>query len=366
MHPRHLYVHVPFCARRCAYCDFAIAVRRNVPVDEYLDSLRREIEGKAASSYRLESVYLGGGTPSRLGATGISRAMDVIRSSFEFEGDTEITIEANPDDVDATQAAAWRAAGINRVSLGIQSFDNSVLQWMHRIHDADGAADAFRTLRDAGFENISIDLIFALPQSLNRSWNSDLAKALELGPDHVSLYGLTIEHSTPLGRWRDRGSVVPADEEIYAAEFLMADRMMSHSGFDHYEVSNFAKPGKRSRHNSAYWTGAPYLGLGPSAHSYDGENRSWNVPQYAEWVSKLSRGESVVVERERLTDENRIAEKVYLGLRTNNGLVISDSDKASADRWSSEGWANIEGNRVRLTSEGWLRLDSLAAALTGL
>jgi oxygen-independent coproporphyrinogen-3 oxidase len=364
--PRHLYVHVPFCARRCAYCDFAIAVRRNVPVDEYLASLEREIESKVSTSYRLESVYLGGGTPSRLGKLGIERTMDLVRSRFELQDDTEITIEANPDDVDANQAAAWRGAGVNRVSLGIQSFDDSVLQWMHRIHNASGAINAFRTLRGAGFDNISVDLIFALPQSLNRSWESDLTKALELEPEHVSLYGLTIEHSTPLGRWRDRGSVIAADEDTYAAEFLMADRMMSDAGFDHYEVSNFAKPGRRSRHNSAYWSGAPYVVIGPSAHSYDGEGRSWNVPQYTEWVSKLSLGESVVVERERLTYENRIAEKVYLGLRTNSGLEISESDKVSADRWRSEGWANVEGNRVRLTSEGWLRLDSLAAALTGL
>lgn len=366
MDPRHLYVHVPFCARRCAYCDFAIAVRRNVPVDEYIASLEREIDSKVSPPYRLESVYLGGGTPSRLGSVGIERTLDLVRSSFELEDDIEITIEANPDDVGEDQAAAWRAAGVNRVSLGIQSFDDSVLQWMHRIHDGSGAINAFRTLRGAGFDNISVDLIFAIPQSLNRSWESDLIQALDLEPEHVSLYGLTIEHSTPLGRWRDRGSVTAADEETYAAEFLLADSLMSAAGFDHYEVSNFAKSGRRSRHNSAYWSGAPYLGIGPSAHSYDGQARSWNVSQYAEWVSKLSRGESVVVERESLTDENRIAEKVYLGLRTNSGLEISELDRVSADRWSSEGWANVEGNRVRLTSEGWLRLDSLASALTGL
>lgn len=366
MNHRHLYVHVPFCARRCVYCDFAIAVRRDVPVAEYLDSLRLEIESKRTARELLDSVYLGGGTPSRLGARGIASAMDLVRDHFDVGGETEVTIEVNPDDVDVAHAVAWRAAGVNRISLGIQSFDDSILEWMHRIHDASGAVNAFSTLRNAGFENISIDLIFALPDSLHRSWESDLDKAIQLQPDHISLYGLTIEHSTPLGRWSDRGSIAAADEEIYAAEFLMADSMMSDAGFDHYEVSNFAKPGRRSRHNSAYWSGASYLGIGPSAHSYDGAVRSWNVPHYAEWVAKLSRGESVVLQSEQLTDHNRTAEKVYLGLRTDSGLVISDSELASADRWSNQGWANVEGNRVRLTSEGWLRLDSLAAALTGL
>ena len=366
MDQRHLYIHVPFCARRCSYCDFAIAVRRKVPVDEFLDGVRRELTSRNPRHVALDSVYLGGGTPSRLGADGITRLMDMVRERFDVTTETEVTIEANPDDVDSLEAAAWRRAGVNRVSLGIQSFDDNVLGWMHRIHDSSAATNAFEVLRKTGFDNISIDLIFALPRSLERSWETDLEKGLALEPDHVSLYGLTIERSTPLARWTDRGSVIPADEEIYAAEFLLADQMMSAAGYEHYEVSNFARPGRRSRHNSAYWSGAPYLGIGPSAHSYDGETRSWNVAQYSDWVSKLSTGESVVAEWERLTSENRAAEKVYLGLRTTSGLVISDSDRPSASRWSSEGWANIDGDRVRLTTEGWLRLDSLASALTGL
>jgi len=311
-------------------------------------------------------VYLGGGTPSRLGADGIGRVIELVRERFGLSSDTEITIEANPDDIDSTQAVAWKNAGVNRISLGIQSFDDAVLKWMHRVHDSRSALAAFETLRAAGFDNISIDLIFALPASLERSWRTDLERAIDLRPEHISLYGLTIERSTPLGRWYDRGTVVPADEEIYAAEFLVADQMMSAAGYEHYEVSNFSLPGRKSRHNSAYWTGAPYLGIGPSAHSFDGETRSSNVRQYAEWVPRVLRGESPIVDAERLTESNRVAEKVYLGLRTTAGLVISDADRQSADNWSRQGWANIDGERVRLTTEGWLRLDSLAAALTGL
>ncbi len=305
MDPRHLYVHVPFCARRCTYCDFAIAVRRVVPVDEYLDSIRRELDIRSSTQQSLDSVYLGGGTPSRLGAEGVARLIAIVRERFEVTSETEVTIEANPDDVDSEQASAWRRAGINRVSLGIQSFDDRVLAWMHRVHDSRQALDAFHTLRGAGFDNISLDLIFALPRSLDRSWTADLHRALDLKPEHISLYGLTIEHSTPLARWTDRGSIIPADEEMYSADFLLADQQLTSAGYEHYEVSNFARPGRMSRHNSAYWSGSPYLGIGPSAHSFDGDTRSWNVAQYADWSSRLTRCESVIAESERLTDENR-------------------------------------------------------------
>lgn len=362
---KHLYVHVPFCARRCTYCDFSIAVRRVTPVAEYVASLETELDKRGLTG-SLTTVYLGGGTPSRLGGEGIRQVLGLIRERFSLEPAAEITIEANPDDVTADDAAAWRSAGINRISLGIQSFDDSVLGWMHRIHDSVAAVRSFEILRDAAFENISIDLIFALPESLNRSWKRDLEKAIALSPDHISLYGLTIEPATPLARWSDRGLITPGGEDLYAAEFLLADSLTVSAGYEHYEVSNFARPGKKSRHNSAYWSGAEYAGVGPSAHSFDGNSRSWNANAYADWVSRLSRGESVVTGSEVLTNENRLAEKVYLGLRTRSGLAVTTRDLGSAGLWSKKGWATVDGDVVRLTSEGWLRLDSLAAGLTGL
>lgn len=314
----------------------------------------------------LKTVYLGGGTPSRLGGGGIRDVLALVRDRCTLAPDAEITIEANPDDVTREDALGWLAAGVNRVSLGIQSFDDSILKWMHRVHDSAAAVRSFETLRGVGFENISIDLIFALPQSVERLWQRDLEKALGLGPEHISLYGLTIEPKTALARWTDRGSVSPSDEDQYAQEFLLADSMMSEAGYEHYEVSNFARPGKRSRHNSAYWSGAEYIGAGPSAHSFDGERRSWNVDAYADWAARLARGESVIADSELLTAENRFAEKVYLGLRTNDGLPLSASDSRSTRQWSEKGWAIVDDGVVRLTSEGWLRLDSLAAALTAL
>jgi oxygen-independent coproporphyrinogen-3 oxidase len=363
---QHLYIHVPFCTRRCSYCDFAIAVRRTVPVDEYLTALAAEL-GQAGSinADSLDTVYLGGGTPSRLGIAGISKLLDMVRERFSIAENAEVTIEANPEDISVAATAGWAAAGVNRLSIGIQSFDDNVLSWMHRVHTAEHGMQAVRDARAGGIENVSVDLIFALPESLDRSWRDDLEKALDLEPDHVSLYGLTIEPATPVARWQSRGAVLPADEERYASDFLLADGMATERGFVHYEVSNFARPGKQSRHNSAYWTGAPYIGVGPSAHSYDGSKRWWNVPAYAEWVRRIGVGESTVAEEERLTPDNRAAERVYLGLRTVEGFAATGPDLEKAKGWSDSGWARVDRDVVRLTPEGWLRLDSLASVLTG-
>lgn len=346
-----------------------------MPVSDYLDGIRRELESLVSSvtdlgegSWRLDTLYLGGGTPSKLGGEGISRLLDVVTDFACLAGDPEVTIEANPEDVTPKAVEAWVQAGINRVSLGAQSFHDPVLKWMHRTHDSNQIGEAVGVARAAGIDNISLDLIFALPADIERSWSDDLDAALELDPQHVSLYGLTIEAATPLQRWTDRQRVSPATEDRYAEEFLLAHERMSARGFAHYEVSNFALPGRESRHNSSYWSGAPYLGIGPAAHSFDGERRRWNVKPYAEWLRLLRNGESPLEGDELLDSKNLVSEQVYLGLRTQNGYPIGASggaDRAVAERWAREGWAMIDGDLVRLNPEGWLRLDSLAAGLTG-
>jgi oxygen-independent coproporphyrinogen-3 oxidase len=362
----HLYVHVPFCSRRCAYCDFSIAVRRTVPVDDYVSGLTRELDRLAdRPRATVDTVYLGGGTPSRLGAEGISRVLELVRSRFDVAGDAEVTIEANPEDITRDTVTAWRASGVNRLSIGIQTFSDDVLRWMHRVHSADEGRRAIDAARSGGITNFSIDLIFALPEGVERRWDADLEQALALEPPHISLYGLTIEASTPLARWESRGLVAPSDEERYAREFLLADSLTSAAGYRHYEVSNFARPGFESRHNSAYWTGTSYIGIGPSAHSYDGKTRQWNVPAYADWLGRLTRGDSIVADAEVLDEGNRASEKVYLGLRTDRGLHARQADLEIAETWQRAGWAQIDDDVVRLTPEGWLRLDSLAAGLTG-
>jgi oxygen-independent coproporphyrinogen III oxidase len=367
MPARHLYIHVPFCARRCSYCDFSIAVRSTTPVDEYVTALGKELNGLRSSleGVPLETVYLGGGTPSRLGGLGVGDVLSAVRSHATIAGGAEVTIEANPDDVNDMAVAHWLAAGVNRVSLGAQSFDEAALKWMHRTHDSPQIGQAVRTLRRGGLTNISLDLIFALPSHLRRSWESDVVRALDLEPAHLSLYGLTVEERTPIARWADRGATVQGSEESYEEEFLAANAMMTAAGFEHYEVSNFARPGMTSRHNSAYWSGAAYAGIGPSAHSFDGAARRWNVPAYSEWIRRLDRNETVIAGEEFLTDENHSSEQVYLGLRTGRGLAIGEDELSRIRGWESAGWAVIDESpgaiRVRLTPTGWLRLDSLAA-----
>lgn len=367
MKPAHLYVHVPFCARRCVYCDFAIAVRRDVPVAEFVDGIERELDlrySQGAEEWTLDTLYFGGGTPSRLGTDGMRQLVDAIRRRARLNPGAEVTIEANPDDVVDLDPGAWRDAGINRVSLGVQTFDDAVLKWMHRVHDAAAIPASIARLRHAGFEEISLDLIFSLPESVPRDWRRDLDRAVSVEPSHISLYGLTVEADAPLGKWVARGEVAEAPEERYEREFLSADEVLVRAGYEHYEVSNFSRPGHRALHNSAYWRGVPYAGIGPGAHDFDGKTRRWNVSAYAEWHRRLDRGIDPRGGSEVLTAANRIAEAVYLGLRTVEGLEITGIERAHVAPWIAAGWARLDGSRLILTPLGWLRLDSLAADLT--
>ena len=369
---RHLYLHVPFCARRCAYCDFAIAVRKHVPWRAFADSVDAELllRGAAQSCDLLASLYLGGGTPSRLGGEGVERLFDVLHRHIRLEEHAEVTLEVNPEDVSVEAVAAWRRAGVNRVSLGVQSFDDRVLAWMHRVHDAEAAVRAVETLRAGGIASLSLDLIFAAPAALARDWNDDLSRLLALTPDHISLYGLTIEPLTPLGRWLGRGEVEEAPEELYERQFLDSHERLRAAGFEHYEVSNFALPGRRARHNSAYWRHVPYLGIGPSAHGFDGAERRWNYSALAAWESALAAGGDAREGAEMLTEQNREAEMVYLGLRTIDGLELREGEEAHVATWRRQGWIEsvheTAGVRIRCTASGWLRLDAMATDLTAL
>jgi len=393
---RHLYVHIPFCVRRCSYCDFSIAVRKHVPGSEYVHAVLRELDlvwsspgwvnpgaqprgpeatgahtgqPRGPDATTLETLYLGGGTPSLLPAPDLARLLtsllDAFRSTPSLD-DVEVTLEANPEDVTDAAARTWRSAGVNRVSLGAQSFDDRVLQWMHRSHDAARIGDAVRTLRGAGIENISLDLIFALPEELHRDWERDLDQAISLLPSHISLYGLTVEPRTPLDRWISRGATkLPADER-YADEYLLAHRRLTADGYHFYEVSNAALDGFRSRHNSAYWSGRSYVGLGPAAHSFDGRARRWNLSAWEAYRRAIAEGRSPVESQEVLTDAQREMEAVYLGLRTTEGLDWTDRCRplpSVAAQWAERGWVEQTGPRLRCTPEGWLRLDELVAKL---
>ncbi len=367
----HLYLHVPFCARRCSYCDFAIAVRRTIPSEAYVESVLKEWEHWLphpawGNSPTLETIYFGGGTPSLLSSGALSRILDRVRQQRPVSAEAEITLEANPDDVTPDAARAWREAGINRVSLGVQSFEPPVLQWMHRTHRAEQVPAAVTILRGAGFTNLSLDLIFGLPAELERRWEADLERALTLQPDHLSVYGLTVESHTPLAHWIGRGENVPVDEVRYAGEFLAADQLLTSAGYQHYEVSNYGRPGRRARHNSAYWQRAPYIGLGPSSHSGFGHDRQWNLREWSAYQRAVARGESPVAGREQLDADARRLEDLYLALRTSDGLPAEAIPIERAHQWLDQGWLRSagDGTRLALTPEGWLRMDALVATLS--
>jgi oxygen-independent coproporphyrinogen-3 oxidase len=383
---KHLYLHIPFCQRRCSYCDFSIAVRKRIPAREYVDAVLQELHllgvtdpgrkpgdvgGEALET--LETLYLGGGTPSLLPAEAISVLLHELELRFRiphsaFRTDVEVTLEANPEDVTPESATTWRTAGVNRVSLGAQSFDEGVLKWMHRSHDSARIGEAVRTLRAAGFDNISLDLIFALPAELRRDWARDVDLACSLRPAHLSLYGLTVEERTPLARWVSRGAVAAPDDDRYAEEYLLAHTRLAACGYDFYEVSNAERDGFRSRHNTAYWSGRAYLGLGPAAHSFDGRARRWNLAAWEPYRRALAAGRSAVEAEEVLTEAQRELERLYLALRTDRGLSLAALSRPlppSTAHWVEQGWAEMREQRLVCTPEGWLRLDALVRDLTG-
>jgi oxygen-independent coproporphyrinogen-3 oxidase len=364
---RHVYIHVPFCRRRCSYCDFAIAVRRTVPSERFVEAVlaeygrRREWEGLGEAAF--ETVYLGGGTPSLLSPDAVA----ALLQAFPRAAGAEVTLEANPDDVTRDRASAWAGAGVNRISLGVQSLDDRALAWMHRTHDATAACRAVDVVREAGIASVSLDLIFALPDALERDLAADLRGFLALAPDHVSAYGLTLEPRTPFARWAERGVTAAPPDDRYAAEFLLVHETLARAGFEHYEISNYARPQARSRHNSAYWHGVDYLGLGPSAHGLHGDLRRWNLRNWAAYDRCVAAGADPVGGSERLSADEAMLERVYLHLRTAEGIPSEEAQTlARGPRLAAEeaGWLASEDGWVRATPQGWLVLDALVPGLT--
>ena len=313
--PSGVYVHVPFCAKRCHYCDFSVTRSQSPPIEDYVRALEvdlREWLGEAELEEPIETIYVGGGTPSLLGADGMAAVAQLLRSRFHWDpARVEWTAEANPNSLTADLAAAWFKLGINRLSLGVQSFHEAALGWLGRLHSTAEAEKAIRTARAAGFDRLNVDLIFGLPADVRRDWSVDVDRAVELGATHVSVYGLTAEPRTPLGRWVDLGRVeMPADSR-YAEDYLRASEILTGAGFEHYEVSNFSLPGQTSRHNWLYWDGSDYLGVGPSAHSYLHGERVWNEFRWDRYRRAAFAGETVREGRETPDAEQSRLEPRY-------------------------------------------------------
>lgn len=376
-----VYVHAPFCARRCVYCDFAVTVHRSPPLEPWIQALASELgaveaEGRARLLAPLDTLYVGGGTPSLLGPDAMGKLAGVLGRE-RVDGVVEWTAEANPESFTDEVARGWRAAGVNRVSLGTQSFQEPVLRWMGRLHGARGSAEAVARARRAGIQDLSVDLIFGLPPEVERDWDADLDRVLSLDVPHVSLYGLTAEPATPLGRDVASGRVAMPPDERYAEEYLRAHERLGAEGYHAYEVSNFARPGHTSRHNQAYWDGRPYLGLGNSAHGYLPPERRWNLRDWSAYATAVAGNALPVADREQVTGDTARLETLWLGLRTDRGLARSrlttENARTLARRWTERGWARWgapEGaaprpaeDRLVLTPEGWLLLDRLAVEL---
>jgi oxygen-independent coproporphyrinogen-3 oxidase len=369
--PRALYIHVPFCVRRCSYCDFAVQATREAPTAAWLDAVVGEMrllrqERGWTEPLALNTVYVGGGTPSLLAPGAMAELRHRLAPYAAWDSAAEWTCEANPESFTAATAADWRAAGVNRISLGAQTFHEPALRWMGRMHGVDGPRRAMNAARGAGFGNVSVDLIFGLPRRLERDWGADLHHALTLEPEHVSLYGLTAEAAAPLGRWVLEGRETLADEDGYADEYLLAHRHLTAAGFRHYEVSNFGLPGRQSRHNGVYWTGAPYAALGPGAHAFYPPLRRWNVRGWDAYRDSVAAGRLPTDDEETVDDETRALERAWLGLRTDTGYPLADACEAElrlAALWRAQGWAHPGESTLRLTAEGWLLLDRLAVDL---
>lgn len=362
-----LYVHAPFCARRCTYCDFAVQVRRQGDAGEWLAAIEGELraladEGRVRLAERLETLYVGGGTPSLLGPSAMDRLAGVVGRDRLGKSRLAWTAEANPESFTEDVAESWRAAGVNRVSLGIQSFHEPSLRWMGRLHGAQGAEAAVHRARRAGFPEISVDLIFGLPARLGRPWRDDLERVAELEVSHVSLYGLTVEEGTALGRAVREGREEPVDDDRYASEYLEAAARLVKLGYRHYEVSNFARPGSEARHNRVYWDGRPYLGLGNAAHSYLPPVRRWNLREWDAYRERASAGRLPLADHETVEADTARLERCWLGLRTRRGVALDGLPERACDLagvWRSRGLATIRDDTVRLTADGWLLLDRL-------
>lgn len=379
---RALYVHAPFCARRCGYCDFAVTVAASPDPSVWARVIGEELRTvvdreELAAPLRPRSLYVGGGTPSLFGPDAMSALAEALTPLVDLSAVREWTAEANPESFDGAVARGWVEAGVDRLSLGAQTFDDRVLRWMGRLHGPDGPRRAMAAAREAGLDNVSIDLIFGLPTGLGRDWSADLDAALSLEPEHLSLYGLTAEPATPLGRRVAEGKERMPDAEHYAAEYLAAAGRLRSAGWEHYEVSNFCLAGRASAHNEAYWDGSAYLGLGSGAHSYLAPRRWWNLRDWRAYRSAVEAGRSPVDAEEHLDPAARSLERTWLGLRTRSGVgVSSETARAIVSSWVADGlaeWAGPPeepaGERrrpvARLTARGWLVLDRLALDLDG-
>jgi oxygen-independent coproporphyrinogen-3 oxidase len=366
-------LHIPFCRQACTYCNFHFTTSLRYK-DDLIKTLAKEaeLERHYIQNEPVKTIYFGGGTPSILGVQDLSFLISHLRKHYAVVQDAEITLEANPDDISAEKLRAWKDAGINRLSIGVQSFFEEELRWMNRAHSSEQAIGSLQ-LAVKEFDNITIDLIYGSPLLTDAMWKHNVETAVDLGIPHLSCYALTVEEKTPLHKLIHTNKSPDVDNEKQARQFLLLMQWLKEKGYEHYEVSNFAKPGFRSRHNSSYWKGEKYLGLGSSAHSYNGSERRWNVANNSLYIKGVEENHPQR-ETELLTPAQMLNEYIMISLRTSEGIDLQKLAREFGDNHKNElekqlkkfldsGLVTLQDAVARLTDQGMLRADGIASAL---
>jgi oxygen-independent coproporphyrinogen-3 oxidase len=369
-----LYVHIPFCSSRCSYCDFATGLYQTELAERYVRGLIHEISSARHEGETVDTIYFGGGTPSLLAPAQLDRILATLHDRFKIAADSEITVEINPGSATPEKLRAFRSLGVNRASFGAQTFDDAELAKLGRSHNAADALRTFADLRNAGFANVSFDLIAGLPGQTLEGWQRNIKQALDLAPEHLSFYLLEVHSGTPLAEHIRRGIQPQPDEDLASVMYEWMLEQAAAAGYEHYEISNLCRPRFNSRHNVKYWTAAPYYGFGCSAHSYDGDTRRWsNHRDVLKYVSVVEGGASPVVEEQQLTETDVRAEAVFLGMRLMEGvdlrryresfgIDLRDEYADDLDRFCKAGLVELDGDLIRLTRTGALLSNEVFAA----
>ncbi|MFT5778258.1 MAG: oxygen-independent coproporphyrinogen-3 oxidase [Crocinitomicaceae bacterium] len=368
-----IYVHIPFCKQQCTYCDFHFSTTFSAYREEMISKLLIELTQRQdyVANKTIETIYFGGGTPSILSLEEITALLDTIYANYAVIDQVEISLEANPDDITVENLLAWKDAGINRLSIGLQSFKAEDLEWMNRAHTVGEALNCVELAKKYGFENLTVDLMYGLPDLSPDEWQHHIQTIISMDVPHISAYCLTIEEKTVLHNLVGKGKIVPASEDTQSDQFMMLLEILEASGYQQYEISNFSKPEFESKHNSNYWKGEWYLGVGPSAHSFNGVSRRWNVSNNQRYMKAIAE-ETSVSETEMLTKENQFNERILTGLRTMYGVNLISLNEIiplpaqfmeDVSKFVEADWMNQNKNTLFLTKEGRLRADHIASEL---
>ncbi len=367
-----IYIHIPFCKQKCTYCDFHFSTTFSSYRKEMIDAILHEITlRKDYLSEPISTIYFGGGTPSLLTEFELNSILAAINNNFEVLDTVELSLEANPDDITKEQLSIWKKRGINRLSIGLQSFKESDLRWMNRAHTVEEANQCISLAQNAGFQNLTVDLIYGLPDLSLEEWKSHIQQLIDFNVPHISAYCLTVEKNTVLANWVNKGKIKPLSEDVQSEQFLALLELLEVNGYEQYEISNFCKKDAESKHNSNYWKGKHYIGIGPSAHSFNGTSRSWNIANNTRYIQSINKGVSFF-ETEILTVQNQFNELLLTGLRTKYGvrldnlnkiIPLSKQFKYLVDSFQKKNWLVKKENTLFLTKEGKLMADFIASEL---